>query len=156
MEKRKERAFGKDTYLLGIDRYGDYIWLEAASWDCDWYWGFGYIEVYTRQKSPQASRDITSHSHFSGLVGYKNDNGDYIHHPNQVLRESVLTDAESWRLADLMKSFYTLKEAAAVLGRGGSHISGNNEGLIDKSMSDRINHELIPVIFEEVYSILSP
>lgn len=46
MKKEKRHAFGKDIYLLGVDADGTRYWLEAPSWDCGWYWGFGYVEVY--------------------------------------------------------------------------------------------------------------
>jgi len=155
LNKTKSHAFGKDCYLVGLDQYGDPVWLEAAKWDCDWYWGFGYMEVYTIPMNPSMSRDIRSHSHWSGFVG-KQDNGKYHHHINETLKQSVLTEAESWRVSDLMKSFYTLSEAAAVVGRGGSHLSGSNVELIDKAMAERINTVLLPALFEEVYKILSP
>ena len=47
LKKRKSHAFGKDCYLIGRDKYGDLIWLEAAKWDCEWYWGFGYTHTGT-------------------------------------------------------------------------------------------------------------
>ena len=34
-------------YLLGRDEEGINYWLEEPSWDCGWYWGFGYVETYT-------------------------------------------------------------------------------------------------------------
>ena len=67
MEKKKSHAFGKDVYLLGTIN-GRYQWLEAPSWDCDWYWGFGYVEEYTRHDKPSASRDIVSHTHVDSLT----------------------------------------------------------------------------------------
>lgn len=157
MKKMKSHAFKKDCYLLGQDKYNDYIWLEAASWNCSWYWGFGYIEVYTNQLKPNIARDITSHSHWSGLVG-KQDDGKYLHHINEYLKVSVLTDSESWRLSDLMQSFYTLKESAELLGRGGSHLSssGNLEILKNLTMVKTINEIMLPAIFAEVYKILEP
>ena len=155
--KRKSHAFGKDVYLLGRDRHGDFLWLEAASWDCDWYWGFGYVETYaTPPIDPEKSRDITSHSHYNGLTGKKK--GKYTYHLNEVLQETVLTDDEAWKLADLMKSFYTLREAAEVFKRGGSNLSeaGNIEVVQDDYMRKRINEDMLPAIFEEVYKILQP
>jgi len=157
LTKTKSHAFGKDTYLIGRDQYGDPVWLEAASWDCSWYWGFGYMEVYTNKLNPSAARDINSHSHWSGFVG-KQDNGEYHRHINQTLTESVLTESESWKLSDLMASFYTLKEAAAIVDRGGSHLStpDNQAAITDKEMAERINKVLLPALFEEVYKILTP
>lgn len=40
MKKEKRKAFGKNIYLLGEDTEGTKYWLEEASWDCNWYWGF--------------------------------------------------------------------------------------------------------------------
>jgi hypothetical protein len=68
MNKRKSHAFNKDIYLLGKNRYGELVWLESPTWDCGWYWGFGYVETYTNNKRPDLARDISSHSHFDGLV----------------------------------------------------------------------------------------
>ena len=45
MKKEKRKAFGKKIYLLGKDAEGVKYWLEEASWDCNWYYGFGYIET---------------------------------------------------------------------------------------------------------------
>ena len=120
--KRKSHAFGKDVYLLGEKKTGELIWLQAASWDCNWYWGFGYIEEYTNNQHPESSRDINSHSHWSGLVGKQEKynfekkcfelSSDYIHHlnDNPDMAATTLTDKESWELADLMQSFYTFKD----------------------------------------------
>jgi len=157
MKKTKSHAFDKDCYLLGRDKDGDLIWLEAARWDCGWYWGFGYIEVYTHQADPANSRDTSSHSHWSGLTG-KQEGGRHLHHINEALDETVLTDAESWELSDLMKTFYTLKEASEVFGRGGSHLTdkGNHEFLKDGDMVKKINEVMLPQLFEAVYQILSP
>ena len=157
MKKRKSHAFGKDCYLIGCDKYGDKIWLEAASWNCEWYWGFGYIKVYTTQSSPSQAMDINSHSHWSGLLG-KQDSGEYLHHINESLQESVLTETESWELSDMMKTFYTLKEAADTLARGGSHLSGKGTRECVKSvdMAATINNEILPALFQEIYKILAP
>lgn len=156
MNKHKSHAFGKDCYLLG--RYQDEpIWLEAASFDCGWYWGFGYIKVYTRQLNPANSRDVSSHSHWDGLLS-KQDNGEHLHHINEAITDTVLTDAESWKLSDLMQSFYTLRSAAETLGLGGSNLSGS--GNIDALKSDdivkQINEVMLPSLFAEVYAILDP
>ena len=152
--KTKSNAFGKDCYLLGRDKYDDLIWLEAATWDCGWYWGFGYIEVYTRQSDPANSKDISSHSHWDGLLGKQDDK--YLHHINQVLKESVLTDSESWKLSDLMQSFYTLKKAAEVFKNGGSHLTTTDNPNIIKSpsMVETINKIMLPALFHEIYQIL--
>lgn len=158
LEKRKDHAFGKDVYLLGRDEYGDLIWLEAPSWDCGWYWGFGYVEVYTNQKHPSRSRDIQSHSHFDGLVGFKTEKGNYVHHLNESpkIQETVLTDRESWELADLMKTFYTLKEAASIYHNGNSHVSSSALSLKNADIAKQINEVDIPRVTARVLEILTP
>ena len=157
MNKSKSHAFGKDCYLIGKNKHGDLIWLEAAKWDCGWYWGFGYIEVYTSQSNPAKSRDISSHSHWDGLVGNQED-GSYKHHVNEALSESVLSDSESWKLSELMASFYILKEAAGLFSRGGSHLTTNpvKDILKSQDMEKHINEVMMPAIFAEVYKILTP
>jgi len=157
INKRKEYAFGKDVFLLGKTADGDYIWLESAQWDCDWYWGFGYVEVYTNQLNPQSSRDINSHSHWDGLLNSQTD-GSYKHHINEILVESVLTDNESWELADLMKSFYTLKESAEMFERGYSYLSakGKVDSLFKTDLVTEINEQMMPDLFKRIYSLLTP
>jgi len=107
MNKIRSHAFGRDVYLLGERKTGEWVWLEAPQWNCDWYWGFGYIEEYTVNKHPERARDIQSHSHWSGLVGkqeyYDTEKGcfrlgsKYIHHLNMNpdMAGTVLTDGES-------------------------------------------------------------
>ena len=157
MNKTKSNAFGKDCYLIGRDKNGDVIWLEAAKWECGWYWGFGYVETYTKQLDPANSVDISSHQHWSGLLGRQSD-GSYSHHINEILEESVLSEAESWEISDMMKSFYALQEAAQVLGRGGSHLTakGNRDAIKSEQMTKEINEKMLPSLFQEIYKILDP
>jgi len=149
MNKQKSHAFGKDVYFLGVDKDGYNLWLEAASWDCDWYWGFGYIETYSNNGDPSKARGISSHSNFDSMLLKESK---FL--LSDIGVESPLTKKEQWRLADLMKSFYTLKEAAAVFGRGGSHIAGTSDYLKQPEMVEKINKELLPELFKEVYKLL--
>ena len=48
IKKETKKVFNKNNYLLG-KRNGVKIWLVEASWDCGWYWGFGYIEEYNKK-----------------------------------------------------------------------------------------------------------
>jgi len=162
-KKVDEDQSGKKVYLLGKDKSGDYVWLEAPSWDCNWYWGFGYIERYFDNKRPSKAEDISSHSHWdSEIIG--NIEGEYRHHlnTNPNIVESVLTDAESWKLAELMKSYYILKETADFFKHGGSHLSENplkNFLLIfnkNEELTKKINEVLLPAIFKEIDELLTP
>lgn len=160
MNKQKVTAFGKDIYLLGADEEGTYYWLEAPSWDCGWYWGFGYIETYTNNKHPNLAKDINSHQHFNGLIWQRDNQGNYCSHINDagsLLVETVLTEEEAWELSDLMKSFYTLHDAAETIGRGSSHYTSKVKvNFQDKSMAEKINQEFIPLVTARVLEILTP
>ena len=148
MNKQKSHAFGKDVYLLGtID--GRYQWLEAPSWDCGWYWGFGYVEEYTSHMYPENSRDISCHQHMSGLLvhGYDWEKWD----------DTVLSDKERWEIAELFKQFYLLKDMAEFSKNGKSNISSTTVKHGDMGPLQReINEEMIPRITNRIIEILTP
>ena len=159
LKKKTSEAFGKKIFYLGETEHGENLWLEEAKWDCQWYWGFGYVETYTNNKYPHLAKDISSHSHFDGLVGFKKDNGDYVHHLNESpkMKSTVLGEKESWELCDLMKSFYTLRDTAELYHQGNSHLTSSHElCLKNKEAYDRINKVELPKIFKRVYEILTP
>jgi hypothetical protein len=73
------------------------------------------------------------------------------------MTETVLTEKESWLLSDLMQSFYALREAAAVLGRGDSHLTTDPRATVrDAEMAEKINKIILPKLFKEVLAILGP
>lgn len=173
LKKRISHAFGKDIYLLGKDMDGQLVWLESSSWDCNWYWGFGYLETYTNNSYPNKAKDIKSHTHFNGylwgkdkICHYNRESNkwedeplEYHHHINEsnFLAETVLTESESWELSDLMKQFYTLKEAAAIVHTGSAHLTSSKK--VDSKNQDMykiINEILLPPIFKRIYEILTP
>lgn len=155
MDKKTTEAFGKEIYLLGKDKEGILYWLEEPQWDCGWYWGCGYVETYTNNRNPSIARDINSHQHFDGLFFSKNKNGyDSF---KEFFEEITVSDKELWTLMELMKTIYTLKETAEVLGRGGSHYTMNPCKDIIKNAEEvmRINEVVLPALFKEVKGIMS-
>lgn len=144
---------GKKVYLLGADQEGTKYWLEEPSWDCDWYWGLGYVETYTSNDSPRSSRDINSHQHFDGLIlngpsyGFENF--------KNFFKETPLTDDEIWELIDLMKTCYTLRTTAELFHSGHSHQTerAKIDILKDKTLEDKINKELLPAVFKRIQSL---
>lgn len=155
MKKRTTRAFGKKVYLLGQDADGTKYWLEEARWDCDWYWGGGYVETYTRNNSPERSRDIKSHQHFDGLFLNKNKNGKDMF--CEFFKETPFTDSEIWKICELMRSFYIAREYSDMIHRGGAHYTTNPASDVIKSQDEyeRINKKVIPAIMQELYKILA-
>ena len=154
MKKEKRFAFGKNIYLLESDKDGVKYWLEEASWDCGWYWGFGYVETYTNNRNPEKAKDIDSHQHFDGLF-LKNNIFDSF---KEMLIDTPLTDKEIWQLLELMKTFYTLKNNAELYHHGGSYITNNvlKDILKNEIGENKINKEIMPKLFEEIYKILTP
>ena len=123
---------------------GKKIYLSPPSWDCGWYWGFGYL----------GNKDC--HYHVSGLMKESNLFDGILSHFDGgtfILRE----DKDLWTFAELFATFYTLRETAEVLGRGGSHYTGNpcRDIIINKQEVKRINEVVLPEIFKEIYKLLT-
>ena len=130
----------KSLFIGIIDSQKTY--LELPTFDCSWYWGFGYLEVYNKPKT-----DIISHQHFDGIFK------DY----NKIFEmDSFLTDAEKWHLLDLFASFYTFSKTAAICHGGTSNYAKNDVDLTNLEMYYQINVVIIPMIFYEIIKILAP
>ena len=170
ISKKSNEAFGKKIFLLGRDEDGTNYWLEESRWDCGWYWGFGYVETYTNNKNPHLSKDINSHRHIdSSFMGqmekYDFDKkcfvkSEYVHniYDEILLFETTFTESEGWQLSELFKSFYMLKDSAGMFGKGGCNVTTNpcSELIKNEDWANQINHEILPLLFEKIYSILSP
>jgi hypothetical protein len=160
--KRKDSAFNKVIYLLGVTSDGRNAWLEAPSWDCDHYWGFGYVEIYTNNNNPIQSRDIESHQHIdSSVMGDNNGkNGSYCHNPydSKFFADTTFNEKEGWELGELFKTFYLLKDYADLLDWGTVGISGSEVVgyLENKEAAAVINKEKIPMITARILNILTP
>ncbi len=132
------------SIFIGINN-NEKIYLSSPSWDCGWYWGFGYL----------GNRNC--HYHVDGLNAKENISlfDAFKKHFGDSL---VVRDSQLWTLCELFKTFYTLKETAEVLGRGGSHLTKNpcSELIVNKEEVARINSIVLPAIFEEIYKILIP
>lgn len=154
--KRREEKY----FLLGVDKEGVRYWLEQASWNCDWYWGFGYVETFKSNRYPNTALDIDSHQHVNCMF-WDNSYGEphWFDAWKTIFVKTTLAYDEVWKFLDLMKSFYTLREAACLYLRGDSHVSvdtGIQEILKNPKEYQRINKVLIPKIIAEVENLLTP
>lgn len=153
MKKLVRQINGKKNYLLGI-KDGETYYLEEAHWDCNWYWGLGYVESYKGRGT--SDRSWTGHSHFDylflkpakfvdGFRDFFNDN-------------TPLSNEEIWKLLELMKSAYLARNYSDMLYTGGANYTENpcKETIKNEAEYKRINEEVIPAIMKEVYKILSP
>ena len=155
MKKKTSHAFGKTVYLLGQDEDGINYWLEEPSWDCGWYWGFGYVETYYKNKLPSQAADIDSHQHFDGLFLDGPECGKEMF--KKFFKETPLTDDEIWELTDYMKTFYTLKSVAELFKHGYSWQTGRAkiDSLENKEQEDLVNKVWLPEVFERIKKLLA-
>lgn len=129
-----------NKYLLGtVDN--ENIYLSAPSWDCNWYWGFGYLG------------NKNCHYHLNGLNKDKNLFDAIKEHFGDSLK---ISEKNLWTFCELVQTAYSLKETAEVLGRGGSHYSNNPCSDLIKNTDEvtRINSIVLPAIFNEIDKIL--
>ena len=156
LKKQIVHAFGKTYYLLGKDEAGVKWYLQKPTWDCGWYWGFGYLDSFTNGIRPEKSKDILGHTHLSSLMDEFKGNGfDALKH---YFPKCVLTDDELFRFVDCAKSVYALKEAAELFGRGHSNYTekAKIDDLIKPDWVKEINEKMIPEIDAEIEKMLSP
>lgn len=155
MEKQIINWHGKKYYLLGIDKAGRNHYLQAGSWDCGWYWGFGYVESFTNNRNPEKSKDINSHLHFNELFL---NGANSINKWCEFFKDGVLNMQELWALLELMKSFYTAQQWSEACHWGGVNYSNNpcQELLKSNEEYNRINKVIIPTLMDEVYKLLTP
>lgn len=149
MLKKETKEFnGQKMYLIGKTKDDNKkMWLVAPSWDCGWYWGFGYMEQFNTRNS------LIHHTHFDSIFFNNNKNSYDIY--KEYFTDTTLTDNEKWILLDLMKSFYTLRTSAGVFKNGNSHYtSKTGVDLKNEEFYNTINQQLLPQIFERIDNLL--
>jgi hypothetical protein len=133
------------------------IYLSAPSWDCGWYWGFGYLG---NRNCHYHVNDLNKHEEYNfekKCFEYEFTNlfdGFKKHFGNTL----IVRDSQLWILCELFKTVYSMKESAEVFGSGGSHYTTNpaKDIILNKEITDRINGIILPALFEEIYKILIP
>lgn len=124
--KRKED--GKKVYIL------------APTWDCNWYWSFGYLNA--------------TGEHFH-LRNYGDKNWKDCLERDYILNVKLRGD-NLWKFYELAKTAYKLKEVAEILGRGWQ-ITENPLGELIKNQteSNRINQIVLPQVFDAIDEIFA-
>lgn len=145
----------KEKTLLGMHD-NEKIYLSHPLWDCEWYWGFGYLGNENCHYHVDGLKKIETYNFEKQMWQYEFVNlydGFKKHFSDSFV---VKKDADIWKLAELFCTFYTLKEAAEVLGRGGYHYTTNpcKDTIINKGEVERINNIVLPAVFDEIYKIL--
>jgi len=138
MNKKEVKTRYTNVKIGKVD--GENIFLYAPSWDCDWYWGFGYLG------------NKNCHYHLDGLK----EKGNLYEQLKLHFDELYIKEENLWEFCELVQTAYTLRQTAEVLGRGGSHYTNNpcKEVIKNKEETDRINNIVLPSIFEALYKTL--
>lgn len=155
LKKWSFKKFGHTYYFLGRNAEGDNHFLESAAFDCGWYWGGGYVETFTNNRNPERTRDITMHAHFDSLF-FSGPRKDAFDSFKEYFIETPFTDSEIWKICELMKSFYIMRDYSDMIYRGGANYTRNPASEIIKSETEykRINEIVIPAIMTQLYAIL--
>jgi hypothetical protein len=139
----KMEAFPLKVYMGNVD--GERIYMTRPSFDCNWYWGFGYL----------GNRNC--HYHLDGI-----GKGENINFRDALVKhfgESFIIkdDRLLWQFAEVVRTIYTMKKAAEMFHMGGSHMTTNPDADTIKSKSNweqEINEVLIPRQIAAMYEII--
>lgn len=150
IDKEIQIRFGKKRYLLGIRKEDNKkVYLTEASWDCGWYWGFGYVNTFKKN-------DICDHQHFDSLFLENN----IFYSFKEYFKQTTLKNDDIYLLLNYMKEFYICQKYAEVLRHGGyittraPSITEEKNKEANQKEIERINKILIPELFEKIYKLL--
>lgn len=142
MRRLSEQIMAKQMLLGKLRKeYQDYggetIYLEEHSWDCSWYWGFGYI----------GNHRLSTHFNLCFLNGETDI--------NKIFQETPIRQEEWWLLRDLFIQAYALKDSAEVYHYGGHQVTkrGVTDIIQSKEMEDEINKDL-KIVLDEIWGLL--
>ena len=153
---------GNYYYFLFNDEQGIKYYLNHPSWDCGWYWGFGYITTFSNNRNPEKSKDIGSHQHFGTLFGHNHlhwmTDENIIIYP--VLNPGNRMGDDRWQMHELFAQFYHLRKMAEFSAKKpipGMHLttSSVNHGNMDQ-LAAHINQNMIPAVMHKIISMLTP
>ena len=119
-----------DKIYLGNTTQCGSLYLSKHSWDCGWYWGFGYIG------------NNSCHMHIDSLMGAEYDIR------NIFDKGSPITQNQWWIIRDLFKQAYALQKVADVYRHGGHQTSkpGITDCIKNLEMAAQINKDLETVL----------
>ena len=128
----------KDKLYLGNTTQYGRLYLSKHSWDCGWYWGFGYIG------------NSRLHMHIDSLIGAEYDIRSIFD------KGSPITQNQWWIIRDLFTQAYALKKAAEVYQHGGHQTTkpGITDCIKNLEMAAQINKDL-EIVLNKVWDFLS-
>ena len=155
MKKKVITWHGRKFYLLGRDHGGKCHWIEEGRFDCDWYWGIGYIKTFSNNTRPQLSKDWLSHNHFDTM--FLNGNWNVFDRIKWFFAETPFSDKEIWKICELMNAMYIARNYSDMLHRNGSGCTTNpvRDVIANDAEYKRINEKVIPAMLNSLYEIMS-
>lgn len=132
---------------FGTDKqFKQLIYLETPTFDCDWYWGFGYLGNKHCHYPLENFQQVSCFGEYRNISMHDALQRDY------DLCESLRNPNTLWTFCELVKTAYALKEVAAIYNRGGSNYSNNpcKELLKNNEQYEHINFVLLPALFKEL------
>lgn len=149
------REYPKYVKLGTSTEFDGDVFIERPSWECGWFWGFGYLERWNARKG-----DLDFHTHINSQFS-KNKDGrscNWYEGMKDVFDKGDVfeNDHQRWQFLEIVKTIYNLQMTAEVLGRGGSFYDTNplSDEIYNPIEVLRINEDLIPKLIDEMYKVL--
>jgi len=146
------------VYLGKCKDTGYKIYLNGFSWDCGWYYDGGYLSYYNVIGRPA----LQIHTHFD-IVFLKKETKDkngykrtaVWHNLTDIVGDAKFNNNEWWRIKDLYKQFYILRNCAEIFQYGG-HCTGykRSKREIRPVMAYKINKHIENNIIREIKKAL--
>lgn len=126
---------------------GRSIFLSVPTFDCGWYWGFGYLG------------NSQCHFHLDSLDSMDSSlvNKNMYDQLKLLFGDSLtIADGKLWKFCEVVQTIYTLKKAAEVFGRGGSYYTSNPDAELLKNQEwvNHINYVLIPAQINTLFGVV--
>lgn len=142
-----------DKFRLGNDPVtGRSVFMSRPSFDCEWYWGFGYLG------------NLDCHFHLSSLHTMYNSVPENMHLFDQMKKFfgdslTIKDDRDLWTFVEVVLTIYTLRKTADLFYMGGSGATYNPLQFTLKDagsdMYKTINESLIPQQIAAMYAVLA-
>jgi hypothetical protein len=151
---------GKERIKIGTDSNGETIFMDKPTFDCEWYWSFGYLGNKNMHYHLEAYQSKDRH--------FTTDKGEFVcltEKRNLCMRDCLEADYDLvdsvkdnlWQFCELALTIYALKKTAEVLGRGGSHMTTNPCKEVIKNAEEvkRLNEVVIPELCQTLWDLIS-
>jgi hypothetical protein len=167
----------KNKWYLGRTKgsHPEPVYLTDFSWECEWYWSGGYIGNSRFHAHFDGAfldtPDIRGHilgnfvtpwtiipNHLKNAPKMEIRNGCSIWEPLSFFLDESQYDGDAWwRIKDLFKQFYRLRDAAEVFQLGG-HCSGKgrNPSELNLDMAKQINKHIAEIVIPEIKKAMGP